>query len=150
MRGLALVLSFNTLAFQRQWLSLSNVLWQTGERQEGVNEQEMVERKTELMSRRAALVWLPIDTVRPLKKDIVHTCFLAFNNTTLWPICRSFHTTQLTPFPSGGCRCPWKSVFTTACCKITGSFSSVGHCMLTACLCTQGETNPYAVAATKR
>lgn len=51
--------------------------------QEGVNEQEMVEGETELMSSGAALVRLPIDTVRPLKKDIVCTCFLVFNSTTL-------------------------------------------------------------------
>lgn len=54
-----------------------------GEIWEGVNEQEMVEGETELMSRRAALVCLPIDTIRPLRKDIVCTCFLAFNNSIL-------------------------------------------------------------------
>lgn len=113
MWGLALALSFNTLPpfSDNDWVWVMCSGREGKRRRELMNQQEMVEWETELMSRRAALLCLPIDTVRPLKKDIVCTCFLAFNNTTLWPICRSFHTTQLTPFPSGVCRCPWNSLF---------------------------------------
>lgn len=53
---LILSFSFNTFSFLRQPLRLSYALKQRRKAQERVNEQEMVEGETELMSSRAALV----------------------------------------------------------------------------------------------
>lgn len=137
-------LFFQHPSFWRQWLSLSNVLQREGKCRRELMNRKWWKRETDLMSSGAALVWLPIDTIRPLKKDIVCTCFLAFNSTTLWPICRNFHCTQLIPFPSGGFKYPWSShnslLQNNRLTPLDGTL-----CILTAYLCTEGD--PYAVAA---